>query len=89
MTETATARINGTAPVEETLRATEAAILDLVHGTAKVSRTLLPDAIARPTVTVAHLFDALERLLATSRHGAHSIAVFIESGFDGVERWAS
>lgn len=88
MTETTTASQNGIAPVEEVLRTTETAVLELVHGSVRVTRTLLPDVITRPTVTVDRVFDVAERVLASSRRGAHAVAAFIESGFDGAERWA-
>lgn len=88
MTETATTSPNGVAPVEEVLRNTEAAVLELVHGSVRVSRTLLPDVIARPTVTVDRVFDVAERVLASSRRGAYAVAAFVEAGFDGAERWA-
>lgn len=76
-------------PVEDVLRNTETAVLDLVHGSVRISRTLLPDAIARPTVTVDRIFDLAERVLGTTRASVHSVAAFVESGFDGAERWAA
>ncbi|WP_433338730.1 hypothetical protein [Spirillospora sp. CA-294931] len=90
-TETTDARRAGTdlAPIEDVLRNTETAVIELVHGSVRVTRTLLPDVVVRPTVTVERVFDVAERLLASSRRSAHTLASFVESGFDGAERWAA
>lgn len=92
MTETAT-QGNGLRttepPIEEILNTTENAVLELVHGSVRVSRTLLPDVVSRPTQTVEKVFDVAEQVLAASRKVATSWARFVEGGFDGAERWAS
>lgn len=77
------------APIEDVLRSTETAVIDLVHGSVRITRTLLPDVVARPTETVERFFDVAERLMASSRRSALGVAAFVESGFDGAERWAN
>lgn len=77
------------APIEDVLRNTEATVIDLVHGSVRISRTLLPDVIARPTVTVDRIFDLAERVLGSTRRSARGLAEVVESGFDGAERWAA
>jgi len=93
MTETTDARpgraSTDLAPIEDVLRSTETAVIELVHGSVRVTRTLLPDAVARPTETVERFFEVAERLLAASRRSALGLAGFVESGFDGAERWAA
>jgi hypothetical protein len=75
--------------LEESLRATEEAVVELVHGSVNVVQAFLPSAVVRPTEAVDYVFDLAEQALAVARRTAHEVASLIESGVRGVENRAA
>jgi hypothetical protein len=75
--------------IEESLQSSEAAVVELVHGSVNAVQAFLPAAVTRPTQAVDYVFDLAEQVLAMTRKAAYEVASLVESGVQGVERRAA
>lgn len=79
----------GSEQLEQALTSTEAAVVELVHGSVNTVQAFLPRAMVRPTEAVTLTFDLIEQLARSARRVAFEIASIIESGAKGVEERAA
>jgi hypothetical protein len=73
--------------IQSSQESTEEAVAQLVHSGVSSLRSLLPNAVVRPTQTVELLFDVVDQFLAATRRLALEVAQAVEAGVDGVENY--
>lgn len=64
-------------------------VTEVSHDTAEGLRTLLPNALLRPTTAVDFVFSVVEQLVVAGRRTAYEVASIVEAAVEGAERRAA
>jgi hypothetical protein len=64
-------------------------VTEVSHDTAEGLRTLVPNALLRPTTAVDFVFAVVEQLVMVGRRTTYEVASIVEAAIEGAERRAA